>query len=102
MRTYAIATGRRYERKPANNPATIIVGCNGNKSEHQAYLVEISQRGLRLRVDASLTPGQIVLVMSGDRPKSAVRGRVAWAREPKSGRQWEAGLELLQPLAEVA
>jgi hypothetical protein len=53
MRTYAIPTGRRYERKSANTPATIIVGCNGNESEHQSYLVEISQRGLRLGADES-------------------------------------------------
>jgi hypothetical protein len=95
VRTYAIPTGRWYERKPANTPVTLIVGSNGSESRHCSTVVDTSDGGLRLKVDAPLTPGQIVLVMFGDRSKSAVRARVAWAHN-QSGGQWEAGLHLLQ------
>jgi PilZ domain len=101
VRTYAIPTGRWYERKPAHTPVTLIVASNGSESRHCSTVVDTSDGGLRLKVDAPLTPGQIVLLMSGDRSKSAVRGRVVWAREQYGG-QWEAGLELLQQSLEAA
>jgi hypothetical protein len=99
VRTYTVPTGRRYERRPANTPVTLVVRSNGNESEHQSCVVETSERGLRLRLHTPLTPGQIVLVMSGEESKYSVRGRVVWAHKPVAGQEGEAGLQLLDTFA---
>jgi PilZ domain len=92
VRTFAIPTGRRYDRTPVVTPVTLIVRFSGNECQHRCLVVDSSEIGLRLQLDAPLTPNQIVLVVAGDDSKYAVRGRVVWVHKLNSGQNWEAGL----------
>ncbi len=102
MLTEAYPIARRSERIFTSIPVTLLVDVDGRKVAWDAYTVDLSQLGVRVRAHVALTPGQTVEVVPSEGPKYAVRSRVVWVGEADSGRDAQAGLEFLSPFPAAA
>jgi hypothetical protein len=91
---YPIA--RRSERINASIPITLLVDADGKKTSHDAFTVDLSQLGVRIRSKIVLAPGQAVDVIPNEGPRYAVPSRVIWVGQ--AGVDSQAGLEFLSPL----
>ena len=74
----------------------MFVETGGELEKHDALTLDVSEHGARVQAGVSLTPGQVVEVVStqGNDP---VRGRVVWVGKPASEMEGQAGLEFLDP-----
>jgi hypothetical protein len=93
--TCVVSPGRRHERTPVNVPVFLIVGPTECQLEHPCRVIEGAKVGLRLKTTVPLTPGQTVLILSGEEARYAVRGRVVWFRKIDPDPEGEAGLEFI-------
>ena len=89
-------THRRSERKIAKIAIVVFVDHEREQGGSDAYTVDVSTLGARIRSELSLTPGQMVEVVpvNGSEPVTA---RVVWVGRPASELQGQAGLEFLDP-----
>jgi hypothetical protein len=89
-------TRRRSERKIAKIAIVVFVDHEREQGGSDAYTVDVSALGARIRSGLSLTPGQMVEVVpvNGSEPVAA---RVVWVGNPASELQGQAGLEFLDP-----
>jgi hypothetical protein len=91
-------TPRRWERRPAAIPVSLVLKADRFKSDDSASTVDISLRGARVRTKLALVPGEWVgLVPKGEFPH-AIPTRVVWVQEYESGEWIFAGLEFLNAL----
>jgi hypothetical protein len=68
MQTVPFAYLRRSQREAATIPVTLVVPSEGSK-DHQAYAIDISPRGVRVRTALELVPGeQVGVVPKGEFP----------------------------------
>jgi hypothetical protein len=74
----------------------MFVEKEGELEKYDSLTLDLSVQGARVRADTSLTPGQLVEVVSveGNDP---VRARVVWVGKPASEMEGQAGLEFLDP-----
>jgi hypothetical protein len=95
MQVSSSPSGRRLERVSATIPLSLLL--EREDSRHDAYTVDISPNGARIRSDFVLTRGQMIgIVASGDSGE-AIPSRVVWVEQsPAVGSL--AGLEFLGPL----
>lgn len=87
---------RRLQRVSATIPIGLLLEGEDSRTEHDAYTVDISRRGVRVRTAFALFPGQMVgIVPSGDSGQ-AMPSRVVWVERSSA---WSlAGLEFLDAL----
>jgi hypothetical protein len=89
---------RRSRRVSATIPISLLVEREGPKTEHDAYTVDLSREGVRVRTTYVLGLGETVgIIPSGDYGQ-AIPTRVVWVQRPGSGRGSLAGLEFLNTL----
>jgi hypothetical protein len=91
------APQRRSERKPTQIVVTLVI--EGDEADQLATATDLSQHGLRLQTDLSLSPGQRVGLLLSDTPDYVIGARVVWLGKADSDEAGEAGLEFLKPLA---
>ncbi len=91
-------TARRHDRIPISIPVTLIVESAGKKVGHPSYMVDVSERGIKLKANVAVTIGQIVEVIPTRGPRYAVRGRVVWVGKAGSEQEGRLGLEFLDPI----
>ncbi len=89
---------RRAGRTPVSIPVLLVVETGGKKVGHPSYLVDISERGVKLKATAPVTPGQLVEVIPSEGPRHAVAGRVVWVGKAGSDQEGRVGLEFLDVL----
>ncbi len=90
---------RRSERIFVRLPVTLLVDSAGERVAQDAYTVDLSQLGVRVRTELTLAPGQAVDVFSNRGLKSPIPSRVIWVGQHGAPQHGEAGLEFLRPLA---
>ncbi len=89
---------RQNERINVRIPVSLLIESAGSKVLHEASTVDLSQRGMRVRISIPLWPGQNIEVIPDDGFGKPVPGRVVWAHPSDYGRDGQAGLEFLSPL----
>ena len=103
MQTVPFAHLRRSQREAATIPVILVVPSEGSK-DHEAFMIDVSHLGVRVRTALKLVPGeQVGVVPKGEFPHAVptrlmwLPTRVVWVRgEP--GLWFVAGLEFLQTL----
>ena len=93
---------RRSHRIYAKLPIRLEVGSPDTKVAHEAFTVDLSPLGARVRANIPLSQGQTVKVFSNEGPKYVIPSRVVWVRMADRDRDGEAGLEFLQALPAAA
>ncbi|MGO8790063.1 MAG: PilZ domain-containing protein [Terriglobia bacterium] len=98
MQTDTPTNSRRWERELATIPISLVLKAERFKTDNFATTVDISLRGMRVRTNLTLVPGEwIGVVPKGEFPH-AIPARVVWVREDESSHWIFAGLEFLQNL----
>ena len=91
-------TPRRWERREATIPISLMLKAGEIKTDESATTVDISLHGAKVRTKLTLVPGELLgFVPKGEFP-DAIRTRVVWVREDDSGDWTIAGLEFLNGL----
>jgi hypothetical protein len=98
MQPVSSAHLRRSQRLSATIPISLLVEREDPKTEHDAYTVDLSRKGVRVRTTFVLFPGEMVGIVPWGDPGQAIPTRVVWVRRPGSGRGSLAGLEFLETL----
>jgi hypothetical protein len=89
---------RRAQRVSATIPVSLVVESGDSTVERDAYTVDLSRYGVRIRTAHALSPGEkIAIIPSGDSGQT-IPGRVVWVQRGEFGRGSLAGLEFLSPL----
>ena len=88
---------RRYDRIPVSIPVILIVESGGKKVGHPSYMVDVSERGIKLKANVPVTVGQVVEIIPSKGPQYAVRSRVVWVGKAGSEQEGRMGLEFLEP-----
>ena len=90
---------RRSDRIFVRLPITLLVDSQNERIAQDAFTVDLSQLGVRVRTDLSLSPGQPVEIFPNRGLKYPIPSRVVWVGETGAQQHGEAGLEFLRPLA---
>jgi len=91
-------TPRRWERRSATIPISLVPKASHSGTDDSATTVDISLQGAKVRTKLTLVPGEIVrFVPKGEFP-DAIPTRVVWVREDESSPWTFAGLEFLNTL----
>jgi hypothetical protein len=94
MQVVSYATERQSRRVSATIPISLLMEWEDSKTKHDAWMVDISSKGARVRTALVLLAGQIVgIIVSGDSGQ-ATPYRVVWVERSSSG--CLAGLALLE------
>jgi hypothetical protein len=89
---------RRAQRVSATIPVSLLIESGNSTTERDAYTVDLSRYGARIRTSHTLSPGEkIGIIPSGDSGQT-IPGRVVWVQRGEFGRGSLAGLEFLNPL----
>ncbi len=83
---------RRCERIVGRFSTSLLVDTRGAKLKYPAYVIDLSELGLRLKSEIALSPGQTVEVVFTE----PVPSRIVWAGKPRTQQEHEAGLEYLR------
>lgn len=86
---------RRADRRPAAKSIALVVDSEHSEIARQAFAVDLSQLGARIRTHARLQLDQKVTVIPREGKAFAVPSRVVWVNAQDSNP--EAGLAFLQP-----
>jgi len=98
MQPVSSAHLRRSQRVSATIPISLWVESEESKTEHDAYTVDLSRHGVRIRTALALYPGEMLgVVPTGDSGR-AIPARVVWVHRAESGQGALAGLEFLETL----
>jgi hypothetical protein len=79
-------------------PVTLIVESGGKRIGHPSYMVDVSERGIKIKANVPVTIGQIVEVVPAEGPRHAVPSRVVWVGKAGSDQEGRLGLEFLDPI----
>ena len=91
-------TPRRWERRPATIPISLVLKADHFKADDSAITVDISLHGAMVRTKLALVPGEWVGVVPKGEFPHAIPTRVVWVKENESGQWTFAGLEFLNSL----
>ena len=88
---------RRAERKLTSKAIALVVDSDHKRIVNQAFAVDLSELGARIRTPVRLEPGQRVTVIPREGKAYAVPSRVIWVNgsQPETGS--EIGLAFLEP-----
>lgn len=98
MQASTSQTPRRWERRPATIPITLISKASHSETDDSAITVDISLRGAKVRTKLTLVPGETVRFVPQGKFPDAIPTRVVWAQEDESAHWTYAGLEFLNTL----
>ncbi len=84
---------RQARRLPARIPVKLTVGSRSPQVTHDAFTLDISPSGARVRASVSLSPGQAVNVIPSEGTQYAIPGRVVWVSEAPTQPGAEVGIE---------
>jgi len=84
---------RRSTRVRQTIPIRIRIASEDYQVEHEAFMMNKSQLGLRIRTAVPLSPGEAVVVALRTGSGHAIRAHVIWARHAKFSAVSVAGLE---------
>jgi hypothetical protein len=90
-------TDRRLDRLSATIPISVLLSRENYQAEFDAYTVDVSHRGIRLRTNFALFPGDMLGIAQGDEPNTSIPSRVVWVQRTSVGGSL-AGLEFLTGL----
>ena len=71
------------------------VGPEGKAVAHDAFTIDFSDLGARIRTTVSLAPGEAVGIVAYERKRETVPCRVVWVASSETNGFREAGLEFL-------
>jgi hypothetical protein len=86
---------RRLERLSATFSISLLLSRENHSTEFEAYTVDISHRGLRVRTNFVLFPGDLIGIAPGTEAEQGIASRVVWAQRSSLGGS-VAGLEFLE------
>lgn len=88
---------RRAERRETSQEIALLVESGHREIAGNAFAVDLSQLGARVRTGLHLEPGQHVTVIPREGKAYAVPSRVIWVQGSQPDAAPEAGLAFLQP-----
>lgn len=91
-------TSHRPERTPVSIPVSVLIDPDARRIRQRGYMLDISDRGLRLKINAPLAPGEILEVTPREGISYTERSRVMWVKD-EGAQGLIAGVELLNPQA---
>jgi hypothetical protein len=89
-------TSSRPERTPVSIPVSVLIGPDTKKIRQRGVMLDISDRGLRLKIKSTLVPGDILEVTPREGISYTERSRVRWVQD-EGAQGCVAGVELLNP-----
>jgi hypothetical protein len=89
-------TSSRPERTPVSIPVSVLIDPDAKRIRQRGVVLDISDRGLRLKLPAKLVPGEILEVTPRESISYAERSRVMWVKD-QGAQGCVAGVELLNP-----
>jgi hypothetical protein len=95
MKSAPFIETRRSHRHRESNPIRIAIASEGYGVEHQAFTIDHSLCGVRIRAVVPLSPGEPIAVSRREGSWHTIPARVAWVRRPISSAEYIAGLEFL-------
>jgi hypothetical protein len=90
-------TSTRPERTPVSIPVSVLIDPDAKRIRQRGVMLDISDRGLCLRINSPLRPGEILEVTPREGISYAERSRVMWVKN-QGGQGCLAGAQLLNPL----
>jgi hypothetical protein len=85
----------RLGRRRKSNPILIAIVSEGYGVEHQAFTIDHSLYGVRIRAVVPLSPREPIAVSRREGSWHKIPARVVWVRRPISSAECIAGLEFL-------
>jgi PilZ domain len=98
MRAAPPADLRQSQRIPATIPILVVLESDGFKVERQASTVDLSVRGVRVRVPFRLVPGELVGIITQGDSRQSIPSCVVWAQRERTDLWSLAGLAFLDTL----
>jgi hypothetical protein len=89
-------TSSRPERTPVSIPVSVLIDPDTKKIRQRGVMLDISDRGLRLKIKLTLAPGDILEVTPRQGISYTERSRVRWVKSA-GVQECVAGVELLNP-----
>jgi hypothetical protein len=89
-------TSSRPERTPVSIPVSVLIDPDTKKIRQRGVMLDISDRGLRLKIKSTLVPGEILEVTPREGISYTERSRVKWVKD-EGAQGCVAGVELLNP-----
>ena len=96
METRTLRTPRKWDRDPSSMPVRLVLRPERSKSDNSATAVDISLRGMKVRTNLDLMPGEWIGIVPKAGFPQAIPARVVWANEDMVTRWFYAGLEFTQ------
>jgi PilZ domain len=90
------SNARNLDRIPTHAPVTLVYDSQGQQLRQRAILLDVSDRGMRLKTSAELAKGQVVDVISQHGLEEPERTRVAWVSEAGDEHAYIIGLETVE------
>jgi hypothetical protein len=88
---------RRTQRMSAIIPVSLLLADHQHTTQFEAYTVDVSHIGMKLRTTFALYPGDTVGIALDEQSDSAISSRVVWVQRTAVGGSL-AGLEFLDTL----
>lgn len=85
---------RRLQRLPATIPISLLLAREDFSTEFDAYTVDVSHKGMRVRTTFALFPGDRIGIAAGSEFEQSISSRVVWSQRSAQGGSL-AGLEFL-------
>src|ERR1022692_1559998 len=96
MQTNIPTNVRRSERELTKIPIRLVLKAESFKADNSAIAIDLSLRGMKVRTNLVLIPGEWVGVVSKGEFPHAIPARVVWAREDESSHWTFAGIEFIK------
>jgi hypothetical protein len=85
MQVVPYPTERQSRRLSATIPISLLMQLEDSKTKHDAWMVDISSKGARVRASLVLSAGQIVGIIPSEDSGQAIPYRVVWVERSASG-----------------
>ena len=85
MQDPSYAVQRHSQRVSATIPVSLLMQPEDTKTTHDAWMVDISPNGARVRSSLVLAAGQIIGVIPSGDSGQAIPYRVVWVEQSSSG-----------------
>lgn len=83
----------RPDRVPGAIPIRFAIGSEHDGVQYEAFTTDQSLRGMGIRTEEPLIPGETILVSLQGKSQDPLRARVAWVRRVEDSTQYLAGLQ---------
>lgn len=85
MQTASYTTERCSQRVSATIPISLLMQPEDSKTKHDAWMVDVSPKGARVRTALVLLAGQIVGIIPSEDSGQTIPYRVVWVERSSSG-----------------